>query len=391
MWGKMFKKLPIVYRIIANVSALILIANGCALPTPPDGGPRDSEGPKIIDPSVAMGATSVQVNELSWTFDEYVVLNNPNSNIRTSPPIPGAPVYSLRGKTLKMKWIGPLEANKTYIVQFGNGVRDLHEGNPMREPFWVFATGTRIDSGKISGVVRHPWSGKPVPNAAVVLYPEGAQDSAVFNPPSYGSRSGKDGEFSLPYLADAAYRIFALDDPDGNLHLGTGEKSPIGWMTSSVAPGDTALQLWMGTAQDVADSLKPFRVRPADSAGVLKIQITPQPEGPWVHQLRQGNTVVWQGEGAQAWTLEGLAPGKYSLRSFIDLNGNGQLDAGDWWTLTEAETPIDDPEALEITVGWTVERLWRPGASPSGQTDPGPQGTGSASAPPQGGSGPIRP
>ena len=65
----------------------------------------------------------------------------------------------------------------------------------MSEPFWVFATGSRIDSGEIAGVVRHPWTGKPVANVAVVLHPEGAQDSAVFNPPTYGSRSDKDGRF----------------------------------------------------------------------------------------------------------------------------------------------------------------------------------------------------
>ena len=389
MCGIFSKKSSSVQGFILFVSAIAGLVSGCALPTPPDGGPRDTEGPKVISATVPLGATQVQPAELAWTFDEFVVLNNPTANIRTSPPLAN-PEFTLRGKTLKMSWADSLDRNRTYIVQFGNGVRDLHEGNPMSEPFWVFATGPRIDSGEIAGVVRHPWTGKPVANVAVVLHPEGAQDSAVFNPPTYGSRSDKDGRFVLPYLADGAYRVFALDDPDGNLHLGTGEKSPIGWAASTVTPGDTALHLWMGTAQDVADSVQPYRVLPADSAGVLKIQINPQSEGPWVHQLRQGSTVVWQDQGAQDWTLEGLAPGKYSLRSFVDLNENGQLDAGDWWTRTEAETPLDDPEAIEITLGWTVERLWRPGVSPSVQTDLGPQGTGSASAPRPSGSGPIR-
>jgi hypothetical protein len=47
---------------------------GCALPAPPDGGPRDEVGPKVLRPSVPMGATSVDAHSLEWTFDEFVVL-----------------------------------------------------------------------------------------------------------------------------------------------------------------------------------------------------------------------------------------------------------------------------------------------------------------------------
>jgi len=87
--------------------------------------------------------------------------------------------------------------------------------------------------------------------------------------------------------------------------------------------------------------------------------------------------------------LEGLRPGKYQLQSFLDGNRNDRLDAANWWTRTEAEIPLADPESIEVTVGWTVERLWRPGASPSVGTDPDLQEKGSASAPRQGESSPT--
>jgi len=390
MWGKMFKKPSFVQRLIVFVNAMTLIVGGCALPTPPDGGPRDTDGPVVIKSSVPIGSTSVQTNTLSWTFDEYVVLNNPGASIRTSPPIPGEPRYALKGKTLKMSWDGSLEYDRTYIIQFGNGIRDLHENNPMPEPFWVFATGTKIDSGQIRGVVLNPSTGKPWDNQAIVLHGIDAADSAVFTPPVYGSRSGKDGRFTLPYLADGSYQIFAFSDPDGNLQLGTGEKSPVAWFSEHVTPGDS-LVIWLADPTTTPDSVAPFRQLPTDSSGILKLTVAPITDaGTWVHQLRRNGIIVWQGLGAGTWTLEGLNPGKYSLRSFVDLNENGQLDAGDWWTRTEAETPIVDPEAIEVTVGWTVERQWLPGASPAPQTDPGQPGTGSASAPRQGGLGPIQ-
>lgn len=378
----------IFHSFSAFVGAVVL-ASSCALPAPPDGGPRDQEGPNVVKSNIKLGATSVSVQALEWTFDEYVVLNNPAANLRVSPPLPSVPEVRLNGKTLKMNWEGALSADRTYMIQFGNAVRDLHEGNPMAAPFWVFSTGATIDSGVVSGMLHDPWTAKGQDGKAVVLYSVAAADSAMYLDPVYGTRSDKNGRFTLPYLADGSYRIMAFDDPDGNLKLGTGEKSPIAWLAGAVQTGDTAVQLWLSAAGAKADSSAAYRPLPADSAGVLRIQIVPEPEGPWVHQLRRDGIVLWQGFGTGKWTLEGLKPGKYGLRSFVDRNGNGQLDAGDWWTRTEAETPVDDPEAVEITVGWTVERLWRPGASPSGQTDPGPQGTGSASVPPQGGSGPT--
>ena len=385
----MSKKPLVVQRFIVFVNALTLIVGGCALPTPPDGGPRDTDGPVVVESSVPLGSTSVQTNTLMWTFDEYVVLNNPGASIRTSPPIPSEARYSLKGKTLKMSWDGGLEPDRTYIIQFGNGIRDLHENNPMSEPFWVFATGTTIDSGQIRGVVLNPLTGKPWDNQAVVLHKGDALDSAVFTPPVYGSRSGKDGGFTLPYLADGSYQIFAFSDPDGNLQLGTGEKSPVAWFSERVTPGDS-LVLWLADPTAKPDSGALFRQLPADSSGVLKLTVAPATDGPWVHQLRRDGMAVWQGSGTNSWTLDGLKPGTYQLQSFADLNENGDLDTPDWWTRTEAERPIVDPEAVEVTVGWTVERRWLPGASPAPQTDPDQPETGSASAPRQGGLGPIR-
>lgn len=379
----------LIFHSFSALVGAVVLASGCALPAPPDGGPRDQEGPKVMKSSIKLGATSVTTQELEWTFDEYVVLNNPAANLRVSPPLPSVPEVGLKGKTLKMNWEGSLSADRTYMIQFGNAVRDLHEGNPMSEPFWVFSTGPTIDSGVVSGSLRDPWTAKAQDGKAVVLHAVDAADSAMYQDPVYGTRSDKNGQFTLPYLADGSYRIMAFDDPDGNLKLGTGEKSPIAWLAQTIETGDTAVRLWLGVAGAKPDSTVAYRKLPTDSAGVLKLSVAPEGDGPWVHQLRRDGIVLWQGTGDSTWTLEGLKPGKYSLRSFVDLNKNGQLDAGDWWSRTEAETPVDDSEAVEITVGWTVERLWRPGAGPSGQTGPGPLETGSASAPPQGGSGPT--
>jgi hypothetical protein len=172
--------------------------------------------------------------------------------------------------------------------------------------------------------------------------------------------------------------------------LGTGEKTPIAWLAATAGPGDTALQLWLGDPAGKADSITAYRRLPEDSSGVLRLHIAPEFEGAWVHQLQRDGQILWQELGSGSWDVPGLKPGMYRLRSFLDANQNGALDYPNWWTRTEAELPISDAEPIEVTVGWTVERHWRPGASPVPQTGPDPQERGSASAPLQGEPGPTR-
>ncbi|MEY3712251.1 MAG: hypothetical protein RL104_1034 [Bacteroidota bacterium] len=203
-------------RSIIRLLYAPILAVGCALPAPPDGGPRDQQGPTVRTSSVPLGATSVQTSSLEWEFDEFVVLNNPGSNLRFSPPLPSEPRFTLRGKSLRVQWDGPLAPDRTYVVQFGSAVKDLHEGNPMSEPFWVFATGAAIDSGQIQGAVLNPLTGAAWDNHAVVLHGADAPDSAMYRAPLYGTRSGKDGHFTLPYLAEGPTATFSLE-PASNL------------------------------------------------------------------------------------------------------------------------------------------------------------------------------
>ena len=73
---------------------------GCALPAAPDGGPRDKEPPVILEASVPHGSVNVRGNEISWRFDEFVVLSSPQQNFTSSPPLPVGTTYELRRSIL---------------------------------------------------------------------------------------------------------------------------------------------------------------------------------------------------------------------------------------------------------------------------------------------------
>ena len=51
-------------------------------------------------------------------------------------------------------------------------------------------------------------------------------------------------------------------------------------------------------------------------------------------------------------------PGKYYLRAFVDSNGNGQWDTGDYYADRQAEAVYYYPEETECKAKWDVTRNW---------------------------------
>ena len=53
----------------------------CANVVSPSGGPKDTIPPVVLSAMPENQSTNFQGKEIHITFDEYVVLNNPNNNI----------------------------------------------------------------------------------------------------------------------------------------------------------------------------------------------------------------------------------------------------------------------------------------------------------------------
>ena len=59
-----------------------------------------------------------------------------------------------------------------------------------------------------------------------------------------------------------------------------------------------------------------------------------------------------------------LRPGKAYLRVFIDSNGNGQWDTGDYATLRQPEKVFYYHKEIELRAGWDTEAAWQPDELP---------------------------
>ena len=212
----------------------------CANVVSPTGGPKDKLPPVVLLASPENQSTMFHGKEIHITFDEYVTLNNPNSNILISPPLENNPDYKLNGKSLIIKFKEPLRADVTYSINFGEAIKDLHEGNILKGYSYVFSTGDNIDTLTLEGKLLQADTHKPTADYYVMLYCDendtiGIDSLPYLVKPYYLTKSDKDGNFKFSGLKERDYLIFALKDENSNLRFDLPNES-IAFLDSLVKP-----------------------------------------------------------------------------------------------------------------------------------------------------------
>ena len=212
----------------------------CANVVSPSGGPKDTIPPVVLQTIPVNQSTNFKGKEIHITFDEYVVLNNPNGNIFISPPLENNPEYKLSGKSLIIKFKEPLKPEATYSINFGDAIKDLHEGNVFKDYSFVFSTGENIDTltleGKVLQAVDHKYSA----DFYVMLY-TGINDTIsldslpYLSKPYYATKSDKEGKFKFSGLKEDDYLIFALKDENSNMRFDLPNEN-IAFLDSLVRP-----------------------------------------------------------------------------------------------------------------------------------------------------------
>ena len=202
------------------VTAILMIR--CANVVTPSGGPKDNKAPVVLEASPANNSTNFKGKSIHLTFDEFVTLNNPSNNVLISPPTNKKPTFRTSGKTVIIRFEEPLRPNTTYSINFGDAIKDLHEGNAFSGYTFNFSTGETIDSLSLIGKVISASELTPMEGMFVGLYsPDNdtiTLDSMPYRvKPNYITTTNKNGEFKFSGLADKEYLIFALNDNNSNL------------------------------------------------------------------------------------------------------------------------------------------------------------------------------
>lgn len=227
--------------IIALLLALpIIILYNCANPVSPGGGPKDEEPPQVLSSIPPNNSVFFDKKRISISFNEYVKLKNPNQQVLISPPFASKPEYRLRGKTLIIDIEEELFPNTTYTIFFGNAIVDLTEENPLVNYLYAFSTGDHVDSLAIGGEVVNAFDLQAREDIFVMLFPESIdtipQDSIpMLSRPLYVAKTDVNGQFQLRNLRNENYRLFALNDVDGN-YLFNQPNEEIAFLDSLISP-----------------------------------------------------------------------------------------------------------------------------------------------------------
>jgi uncharacterized protein (DUF2141 family) len=188
---------------------------GCGQIGMPTGGPKDSIPPQLTNASPALKSTNVTGNKITLTFNEYIDLKEPQTNVMISPLPKKQPSIEFKLKTVTVKLKDTLLPNTTYSINFGKAIVDNNEGNHLKDFVYVFSTGNHIDSFRLSGKVILAETGKPDSTLLALLYRK-TDDSAVRkNKPDYVARLSGDGSFEFVNLPAGSFNIYALKDGDG--------------------------------------------------------------------------------------------------------------------------------------------------------------------------------
>jgi uncharacterized protein (DUF2141 family) len=244
---------------------LLTIIAGCAKISAPSGGPKDRVPPIVVKSDPENGAKNFKGDEVSVTFNEYVVLEKINEKFMVSPPMNKKPKIFLRGKSVHVQYEEALRDSTTYTFYFLDAIRDLNEGNALANYQFVFSTGPIIDSLSVTGDVYNALSLDAPEETLVLLYSSLFDSAVVKRLPDYISRVDKNGYFRIDNVRAGKYRLYALKDADNSKNFNLPDEQ-IAFLKDTIEV--SAQNDYIPVVKDTV-KIKPHSVKTADTT-ILK-------------------------------------------------------------------------------------------------------------------------
>lgn len=236
----------------------VLLFSQCAQQTALSGGSKDVT-PPMLDTNKqvvpANGTINFSATRIVIPFNEYVKLKDKEKQILITPFLETSPDIYVKGKKVIIDFNAPLENNTTYIINFGNSIVDITEGNEMVNYKYVFSTGTYIDSLSYSAAVYDAFSKTPVDGAYVMLY-KNSEDSILLNAkPNYFGITNSAGICSIGNIANGEYKVVAFMEENSN-YKWDASKEKIGFIEDHFIAGKDTLSDTLVIFSDQVEELK---------------------------------------------------------------------------------------------------------------------------------------
>ena len=236
----MKKLFLIFFPVVVFLLIAAMAGTGCANIIPPSGGPRDSLPPVLLEANPPDSSVNFRANVIQLHFDEFVDLQDVQQNLLFTPLFDPdkVPRIEARLRTLTLRLRDSLEPNTTYTFNFGNAIKDINEGNVLRNFSYTFSTGPYLDSLSFSGKVILAETGKSDSSLIVVLHKNLADSAVEKERPRYVTRLDGAGNFTFHNLPSGTFAIYALSDP-GNIRRYISKKQTFAFTDKPVVISDS--------------------------------------------------------------------------------------------------------------------------------------------------------
>lgn len=198
------------------------MGGGCANPIAPQGGPRDTLPPVLVEAFPKDSLLNFTDNKITVSFNEFIQLDNWRQNVIISPLPKQDPEITSKLRTITIRIKDTLEPNTTYSYDFGKSIKDVNEGNVAKNFTYIFSTGKYLDSLELTGKVLVAQTGKPDSTLIVMLHRNGVDSIVRKQKPRYVATLDSAGRFHFRNLAPGVFYLYALKDQSGQrLHTGS--------------------------------------------------------------------------------------------------------------------------------------------------------------------------
>jgi uncharacterized protein (DUF2141 family) len=244
----------------------------CATVTSLPGGEKDTTPPLVLKSTPDSAQVGYYSKQIKISFDEYFTVQNLPKELIVSPPFEKSIAHKIKGKTLFLELPEYPTTNSTYQLHFGDAIRDVNEGNILKNFSLVFSTGSFIDSGTLSGSILDSRTLSPQSQIKIFLYRAFSDSNVLKSPPYYLSITDSSGNYKFNHLAEASYQIAAVKDENNNNRLDFGEA--IAFIDSLIPLSEQPVLLKLFIHRDN----RPLRVMQSKeiSAGVFSISLNRQ-------------------------------------------------------------------------------------------------------------------
>jgi hypothetical protein len=201
---------------VSLISLSIGSGSGCANIIPPEGGPRDSLPPILRRASPPDSSLNFEDKTITLSFDEYVDADNYLQEMIVSPVPANMPNVTRKLNTVTVKLRDTLEPNTTYTINFGNTIKDVNEGNPLKNFTYTFSTGSYIDSLEFTGNVILAETGDIDTTLTILLHKKNIDSALIKEKPRYVAKTDGRGNFRFKNLPTGTFYVYALKDEGGS-------------------------------------------------------------------------------------------------------------------------------------------------------------------------------